>query len=458
MKNIELLQCAYNALCDTDVTWFEIYGDIVNEFLQPEGSEILSALKNLLGKVKVEDEIFFDLTTKHDVTPDIASLITEYRPSSSIDFFLERLIENKRKLQVKSIMQEVIKKEVEFDDGIKVINDLINEKKPLTGGGYIKAKEICLKKYEPIKWIVDDYIPYGGMIGIAGEPKSGKSTFSLELAIRLASKDNLWLNSIGIKPCKVVYIDAENAEPLIKNRLHKLGATESCEDLFIITRQTLGVGRIDMMNASIVMRLKKILAEIGLCKNDLVVFDSFRRLFSGNENDSSIIADVMANIHATSPASKLILHHLRKKNQDSTGISPDMVRGSGDFNAAVDGLIMVETEGKEDKITTMELSLPRWTSGKLPIQIHWKESADQMIFNSFSGSDWAHASFDNIKKIIAYLKETFESRSMDEIIRATGLSRSEANHALATMVREERVRKSTFERKTYYGLILTTKK
>ncbi len=318
---------------------------------------------------------------------------------------------------------------------------------------YISAPELMAQEHDKINWIVENYIPAGGLVMLSAPPKAGKSFLSLDLSLRLAEGNNVWLNKIPITPCKVVYLDAENAPVLIKQRLKSLGLNDKCGNLKIITRQTLGLGRIDLTNTGTMLKIKQSLAHLKLCENDLIVFDSFRRLFSGNENDSSEVAEIMAAITGISPAAKLILHHLRKKGRENNSPA-ERVRGSVDITAAIDGLITINTEGiGNDTITELSLSMPRWTSGVKPIEIQWHSTMVDLAFSVISSNERRDLEFRSMKKIIDYLKETFESRTLNEITSHTGIGSMEIKGALATMQREGRIRISKVDGIIYYSLI-----
>ena len=60
---------------------------------------------------------------------------------------------------------------------------------------------------------------------------------------------------------------------------------------------------------------------------------------------------------------------------------------------------------------------------------------------------------DMFEEIIDYLKETFESRTLNEITSHTGIGSMEIKGALATMQREGRIRISKVDGIIYYSLI-----
>jgi len=450
IKNVELLKCAFHAVMKTDVQWFELYSEIVREHLDDTGRDVLDIFEEILGKVGTYDQIIYAI---EDIIPSEQSLlIFNYDEilTEDTDFFLDVIRKRERKIKVKDICLATLNDKIQLDEAVKQLTELYES----NDGNYsccISALDLVKHTTEDVEWVVQDYVPCGGLVVIASEPKMGKSMLCLDLCLRLSEGEDRWLSTIPVNPCRCVYIDSENAEVLIKMRLNQLGLKPDNDKIFFITRQTLGVGRIDLTNPGTALKIKRALARLGIDKNDLVVFDSFRRLIKGDENDSKIIANAMAGIVACTPAAKIVLHH-RKKNTDGGG-DANAVRGSGDIVAAVDGLISIDTEGKGDnKTTDLRLSLPRWNAGVEPITIKWHETMTSLAFSTISYEQKRDLNFRGMKQIYDYLQKDFESRSLNEILAHTGIPHHELSAALATLVRQGKVLQSRVDRRTYYSI------
>ena len=113
-----------------------------------------------------------------------------------------------------------------------------------------------------------------------------------------------------------------------------------------------------MMNTSEAHQLSDAIRS-GIPSLDLIVFDPFRNLHYGDENDSAQIIRVMENlrhIRDNTGAAILVVHHTRKTSaadRDNPGMA---IRGSGAIFGSVDGLIAMTSiadisNSHEDTIT-----------------------------------------------------------------------------------------------------------
>ena len=50
----------------------------------------------------------------------------------------------------------------------------------------VAASVLLAEPPEEIEWILDEYLPAGGLVLLAGKPKEGKTTLCYELAVRVA--------------------------------------------------------------------------------------------------------------------------------------------------------------------------------------------------------------------------------------------------------------------------------
>lgn len=354
--------------------------------------------------------------------------------------------------QTVAICRQLQNEKIDHDTAVEKLMVLQKVEEREDEKRYLSSREIVEKEDADIEWVVDQLIPVGGTILLTSPPKTGKSFIALDLCCRLAEKELCWLDNISINADKVVYIDVENAEQLIKNRFRLL-RFKGTENFNIITRTTLGLGRVDLTNASNYSCLRDVLKTFELTEKSLVVFDSLRRLFSGSENDSEQISSVMSAIMGICKSAKLILHHQRKKGQFEYGTANDMVRGSGDIIAAVDGNIGLETEFDESsglKTSVLRLDAPRWTDNIRPIYIDW---GGDISCIEFTRKD---TSFEHVKDVKVLIKKALGQLNMPVSIAelATGLKISEKDlsHAMSYLVRNEEVERSTFNRVKHYKL------
>ena len=202
-----------------------------------------------------------------------------------------------------------------------------------------------------ISYFVDGLIMENAKCYLASPPKSGKSLWTMCLALCAASGKPFF--GRAVKPCPVMMIDQENALSLNHWRMRAvargLGLYQSLPDLLLMPLFHEGITLTD--DASI-ERLKRYIADF---KPGLITVDSLVRCTRGWDENS---ADAMNEVDETIRELKrdtgqdfvfLFLHHTNKR-EDATG--QDRVRGSGDIMAMVDhGFMLGKVKQKNDSET-----------------------------------------------------------------------------------------------------------
>ena len=89
MKNLELLQCSFNALCNRDYVWFDIYSQPICEHLDADGQKAFNAIRSLLKKDVSEKQVVFMLNEIID--PVLVIEIMDFEICSRIDFYINSL-------------------------------------------------------------------------------------------------------------------------------------------------------------------------------------------------------------------------------------------------------------------------------------------------------------------------------------------------------------------------------
>lgn len=198
--------------------------------------------------------------------------------------------------------------------------------------------ELIDRNFPPNKWIIDRLIPENGITCISGKPKAGKSFWALYLAICLAS-GNKFLEQFETQQGGVLFISKEDPQRLIQERVKLLNGGQDlpihfCTDsqLFLDTDEF----------------LKEIIAFIKEKNIRVVIIDSFRRIFKGEENSSQVVSDVhnRFKILLESGISLIFIHHHGKEGffKKEAG---DKLRGSSDILAMLDCLLIVERKDEQ---------------------------------------------------------------------------------------------------------------
>lgn len=181
----------------------------------------------------------------------------------------------------------------------------------------------------PPDWMVHELIHKGDLCMMIGEPGVGKSWLSMSLAVAVAESQPTFLGrALATNSPRVLYVDEENPEALVKHRLKLLGLTTTGqENIRYLHRQ--GV-RLDK-------RPEALLDEALEWEPSLIVLDSLTRLHTKDENNAGEVAglfnDGINPLARETGATTLVLHHVNKGESTS---SFSRARGSGDISASID--------------------------------------------------------------------------------------------------------------------------
>jgi len=180
---------------------------------------------------------------------------------------------------------------------------------------------------EPVRWLVDNLIPAGGLVGLFGRPGSYKSFVSLAIASAVASHTDFL--GRATEPGSCVYIAAEGGSGL-KRRTTAMRMRHGLDF----------EGRLGFVRAQLDLRssvddmelLIEAIAKTGL-KPKLLVFDTLNRLYGGgDENDAGNMSAFLSIIGGLQQAfdgcTAIVVHH--------QGHAEARMRGSSSLLGAVD--------------------------------------------------------------------------------------------------------------------------
>jgi archaellum biogenesis ATPase FlaH len=269
-----------------------------------------------------------------------------------------------------------------------------------------------------VSWNIAGILPVGGLMILSGLHGKGKSFLALDLSIKMTQKiPSLWLDKFKLQSGPVAYIDTENGLPLIKHRLELLGAKEE-NNLKIIYRPSL-----DINDSSDYSQLSEDLKKINPV---LIIIDSLRRFYSGSENDSGNMSQVMHKIMNLHPAAKIVLHHTCKDGSK--------LRGSGDLSAVVDShLQLTKTENCKSVFIHAK---SRWDKAVDDFAVDWIEKNNSLEF-VYGGTPDSEESCDKSEKIIQVIRDADGTLSRTEIIKRTKIPEKTIKRRLKALVERE---------------------
>jgi 5S rRNA maturation endonuclease (ribonuclease M5)/archaellum biogenesis ATPase FlaH len=231
-----------------------------------------------------------------------------------------------------------------------------------------------------IDWLVDGVIPVGTRGLMVADAKSGKTSVSLDLALALASGSS-WLGHVVSKRRRVAIISREDAPQETARRLRLLQAGSAARAEYNwgqVWINTVAQSPEFLLNST--EEVDALIKELQMEQFDLAIFDVLRELHTGDENDNTIMAAVLATlkrIQAEARCAILLLHHLSK--QQSLNVFRD-ARGAGAIHGWTEWGVGLTVEDE---------SLPRrdWVR-KADFELKYACPADPVYFR-FVGDDAA---------------------------------------------------------------------
>lgn len=138
----------------------------------------------------------------------------------------------------------------------------------------------------PRRWTVRRFLPQGASVSLVAPPGVGKSLLLLALATTIARGWRAFASLAIPRPARVLYVDMENTEDDLADRLESLGITpETAPDLDrLILLHLPDLAPLDTPAGA--ADLAAALDAYGIGRGDLVILDSFQRVVQGPENDS----------------------------------------------------------------------------------------------------------------------------------------------------------------------------
>jgi hypothetical protein len=229
----------------------------------------------------------------------------------------------------------------------------------------------------PTRALVDGFLPIGQLIIIAGEYGTGKTWFGMMLG-NAVSRGERFLGRETVQQ-KVVYLDRENPLPVIKERMVALFGEHDQDEL---NYRHWGLWLPDDPPNFGDPRYQQFAVP-----DSLLIFDSFTRFHSYNENSPTEMAQISAHLRKlqSSGATVLVFHHRDKKMESA-------YRGTAEIAAGCDVMYSFSRETQantrtlrqiksrtalDDNITfTMDFDLPALTPAENPVLAKRREHYD----------------------------------------------------------------------------------
>ena len=208
-------------------------------------------------------------------------------------------------------------------------------------------EELCdfLKRdIPPVEYFVKDVIQKNGRTMISAPTNVGKSVLIQNIALALTQERIMW-ERFEIQPARVLYLDCEMGESLLKDRFQKMIDLDFVEPKGIFVKTIMGL---DLLDVKTQEKLEKWIADF---KVDVLILDPIGSAWQGDENDKKEVSKLTSyfdSLISRKGASIVIVHHWRKPTRDSKS-GGEMASGSYKWSAWVD--IHLTLNGTAENLT-----------------------------------------------------------------------------------------------------------
>ena len=196
------------------------------------------------------------------------------------------------------------------------------------GAFYVEPVSRIIQQVDEPNWLIDDVIEQESLVSVFGAPKSGKSFVAIAMAASIASGNEFFGHGVK-KKSSVLYVAGEGLRG-IRSRCSILDDRESLADApFYISNRTVRIND-DTDFTALIAEIEMIVASHG--ELNLLVLDTFQRVFSGNENSSEDVGGFISKLDkliADYKCCVLMVHHTGHGNADRA-------RGSSVIPASLD--------------------------------------------------------------------------------------------------------------------------
>lgn len=214
-------------------------------------------------------------------------------------------------------------------------------------------------------WLIPGVVPKKGITIVAGAPGCMKSLIMQETASALTNNRPVFGEFTPTRRGKVILVDGENSHSIIYDRLKRIGMPPE-KTLIVHNFRSF----FDLLNEE---HANTLMGEVKTHKPALIIFDTLRRCFSGNENDSSLINEIYQQTLSAiaEKCAVLLVVHTRKMGR-GFGVMDKLseIRGTGDIpgiaaavhmvNKTQDGMVVVEPlkirQAKDPQPFTIQLN------------------------------------------------------------------------------------------------------
>lgn len=196
------------------------------------------------------------------------------------------------------------------------------------------------------EYVVEPMIAVGTSVALVAPAGHRKSLLALGIGLAVARGDEAFAGMEIPRPRRVLYVDQENTQDDLMERLVSFGVTPDREIDNLIVLSLTEVGALDTAPGG--KLFLQVVGAYGLERGDLVVLDSYQRITEAGENDSDTTRGYYRHT-----GMHLKARGLTVIRTDNTGKDPGRgARGSSGKRDDVDVEYLLKSEGDYIEVTT----------------------------------------------------------------------------------------------------------
>lgn len=206
--------------------------------------------------------------------------------------------------------------------------------------GFVKVDEYLALPRTKEVYLIKPLIPAGGSCLLYGAPKLGKSYLGIQVATALTGMAQEWLGFPVMLAGRVLYLQLDTPRSTWADRFAEMigkGGLQYNDNLRLADRETFAKYPFDILQPGHVQYLFDLVREHDPVA---VVVDTIREAHSGDEDNSTVMRNVIANlVYATHPAALILISHSRKAQPDMDKSLMDDHRGSSYVSGRMDAIL-----------------------------------------------------------------------------------------------------------------------
>ena len=205
----------------------------------------------------------------------------------------------------------------------------------------IDGETLMSQPLTPLNFVVDTLLSQGLHI-LAGSPKVGKSWLALWLAVTVAKGEAVW--GMGVKQGTTLYLCLEDSTLRIQNRLFEITEDAPASVHFTTNSDTLGKGLEEQLRAFLSEHPDTVLVIIDTLQ--MIRGTGYDNTYANDYRDLS----VLKHIADTHRIAILLVHHLRKMNDDDP---MNMISGTTGLSGATDSNFVLRKSKRRENTATL---------------------------------------------------------------------------------------------------------